>query len=101
MSCRPVSLHAGIGGLDFLGNDGVICVWGGSQKTVGEVYILPGLATAAPGARVKIDGPLREPLGVQVVNGEIFVLTKPELFKYTKQTDGSWKTLLGGQGLGL
>jgi hypothetical protein len=81
----------GIGGLDFLGNDGVVCVWGGSQKTLGEVYILPGLATATPGTPVKIDGPLREALGLRVVNGEIFVLTKPELFKYTKQTDGSWK----------
>ena len=81
----------GIGGLDFMGNDGVICVWGGSQKTLGEVYILPGLATATPGARVKIDGPLREALGVRVVGEEIFVLTKPELFKYAKQTDGTWK----------
>ncbi|HLP41280.1 MAG TPA: hypothetical protein VK465_07210 [Fibrobacteria bacterium] len=82
---------AGIGGLDFLGTDGVICTWGGSDKTAGEVYILPGLATGTTGIPVKIDGPLREPLGLRVVNGEIFVITKPEFFKYTKQTDGSWK----------
>lgn len=82
---------AGIGGLDFLGNDGVICTWGGNQKTAGEVYILPGLATGTAGTPVKIDGSLQEALGLRVVNGEIFVITKQEFFKYTKQADGSWK----------
>ena len=81
---------AGLGGLDFIGNDGVIATWGGSQKTAGEVWILPGLATGTVGTPVKIDGPLREALGLRVVDGVIYVLTKPELFKYTKQTNGTW-----------
>ena len=81
---------AGLGGLDFLGNDGVIATWGGSQKTAGEVWILPGLATGTVGTPVRIDGPLREALGLRVVDGVIYVLTKPELFKYTKQTNGTW-----------
>lgn len=96
---------AGLGGLDFLGNDGVIATWGGSQKTAGEVWILPGLATGTVGTPVKIDGPLREALGLRVVGGAIYVLTKPELFKYVKSgetwqkssvakgwayTDGQW-----------
>jgi hypothetical protein len=81
----------GIGGLDFLGNDGVICTWGGSSKTAGDVYIIPGLATGTPGTPVKLPGtPLQEALGLRVVDGVIYVITKPELFKYTKQTDGSW-----------
>lgn len=76
---------AGIGGLDFLGNDGVIATWGGSQKTAGEVWILPGLATGTVGTPVKVDGPLREALGLRVVDGALYVLTKPELLKYVKQ----------------
>lgn len=80
----------GLGGLAFLGNDGVIATWGGSQKTAGEVWIIPGLATASPGTPVKIDGPLREALGLRIVDGALYVLTKPELFKYTKQANGTW-----------
>lgn len=81
----------GLGGLGFLGNDGVIATWGGSQKTAGEIWIIPGLAGAsAPGIPVRIDGPLREPLGLRVVDGVIYVLTKPELLKYTRQANGSW-----------
>jgi hypothetical protein len=80
----------GVGGLDFLGNDGVLVTWGGSQKTAGEVYLIPGLATAAPGAPVRIDGPLREALGVKVVDGALYVLVKPELLRYVKQAGGSW-----------
>lgn len=82
---------AGLGGLGFLGKDGVIATWGGSQKTAGEVWIIPGLAgESAPGLPVKIDGPLREALGLRVVDGAIYVLTKPELLKYTRQGDGTW-----------
>ena len=33
---------------------------------------------------------MREALGLRVVDGVIYVLTKPELFKYTKQTNGTW-----------
>jgi hypothetical protein len=76
---------AGLGGLDFLGNDGVIATWGGSQKNAGEVWILPGLATGTVGTPVKVDGPLREALGLRVVDGALYVLTKPELLKYVKQ----------------
>ena len=33
---------------------------------------------------------MREALGLRVVDGAIYVLTKPELLKYTKQANGSW-----------
>ena len=81
---------AGLGGLGFIGNDGFIATWGGSQKNAGELWMIPGLATANPGTPVKIDGPLREALGLRIVDGVIYVLTKPELVKYTKQSNGSW-----------
>lgn len=80
----------GIGGLDFLGNDGFIATWGGSQKTAGELWMIPGLATANPGTPARLDGPLREALGLRAVDGALYVLTKPELLKYVKQANGTW-----------
>jgi hypothetical protein len=75
---------AGIGGIDLLPNgDGVICVWGGSQKTLGEVWILPALATGTPGTPVRIAQALREPLGVKVVGQDFYVMEKPRLLKFT------------------
>src|SRR5690349_11443657 len=33
----------GLGGLGFIGNDGYIATWGGSQKNTGELWMIPGL----------------------------------------------------------
>jgi hypothetical protein len=74
----------GIGGMDLLPNgDGVICAWGGSQQTQGEVWIIPSLATGTPGAAVRIAQGLREPLGVKVVGPDFYVMEKPRLLKFT------------------
>lgn len=85
-SILPAELNnvGGIGGVDLLANgDGVICTWGGSQKSLGEVWIIPALATGTPGAPVRIATGLREPLGVKVVGSDFYVMEKPRLLKFT------------------
>lgn len=75
----------GIGGMGLLPNgDGVICAWGGSQKSDGEVWIVPGLATGNPGVPTRIATGLREALGVAVVGGDFYVLEKPRILKFTR-----------------
>jgi hypothetical protein len=74
----------GIGGIDLLPNgDGVICTWGGSQKSDGEIWIVPALATGNPGAPTRIATGLREALGVAVVGNDFYVLEKPRILKFT------------------
>jgi hypothetical protein len=74
----------GIGGIDLLPNgDGVICAWGGSQKSNGEVWIVPALATGNPGAPSRIATGLREALGVAVVGNDFYVVEKPRILKFT------------------
>jgi hypothetical protein len=74
----------GIGGIDLLPNgDGVICTWGGSQKSMGEVWIVPALNTGTPGSPTRISTGLREPLGVKVVDGDFYVLEKSRINKFT------------------
>ncbi|MEO6095261.1 MAG: hypothetical protein ABIW76_06185 [Fibrobacteria bacterium] len=75
---------AGIGGIDLLPNgDGAICTWGGSQKTVGEVWIVPGLASGTPGTPTRIATGLREPLGVKAVGADFYVMEKPHITKFS------------------
>lgn len=82
----PAALNniGGIGGMALLPNgDGVICTWGGSQKSLGEVWIIPALATGTPGTPTRISQGLREPLGVAVVGSDFYVMEKPRLLKFT------------------
>lgn len=75
---------AGIGGIGLLANgDGVIATWGGSQKSAGEVWIVPALATGTPGTPTRIATGLREALGVAVVGADFYVLEKPRILKFT------------------
>jgi hypothetical protein len=74
----------GIGGIGLLANgDGVIATWGGSQKSLGEVWIVPALATGTPGTPTRIASGLREALGVAVVGADFYVLEKPRILKFT------------------
>jgi hypothetical protein len=74
----------GIGGIGLLANgDGVIATWGGSQKSMGEVWIVPALATGTPGTPTRIATGLREALGVAVVGADFYVLEKPRILKFT------------------
>jgi hypothetical protein len=74
---------AGIGGLDLLPNgDGAICTWGGSQKSLGEVWIVPALASGTPGTPTRIATGLREALGVKVVGNDFYVMEKSRINKF-------------------
>lgn len=67
-----------VGGVDFL-PDGrmVVCTW----DSTGSVYLVDGYQTQ-DSAQVKVKRiawGLNEPLGIRVVDGQIYVLQKPEL----------------------
>ncbi len=73
----------GIGGIGLLPNgDGVICTWGGSQKSDGELWIVEKLASGTPGTATRIATGMREPLGVKVIGNDFYVLEKPRINKY-------------------
>lgn len=66
-----------VGGLAFL-SDGRLVV--ASSDAIGGVYLIEGLLTSPPTPRVKrIAAGLDAPVGLEVVDDEIFVLQKPEL----------------------
>lgn len=77
---RPGDFHPKVAGLDFL-SDGrlVVTTW----DSLGSVFVLDGVQGDDPSAiKVKrIAAGLAEPLGVKVVDGEIYVLQKQELTK--------------------
>ena len=77
---KPADFNPRIGGIDFIDKDHmVICTW--DEK--GAVYILKNYNTDDPSKiEVKqIAQGLAEPLGIKVVDGEIYVLQKQELTK--------------------
>jgi cytochrome c len=75
---RPDGFAPKVGGMDFL-PDGrlVISTWDAD----GSVYIVSGVSTGDPAqmSYQRIASGLAEPLGLKVVNGEIYVLQKQEL----------------------
>lgn len=77
-NAKPEGFKPRIGGIDFFSKDEmVICTW----DSVGGVYILKNYTAADPEKiEVKqIAKGLAEPLGIKVVDGELFVLQKQEL----------------------
>lgn len=83
---KPSNFHPRIGGIDFIDKDHmIICTWDES----GSVYILKNYNSEDPESiEVKqIAKGLAEPLGIKVVDGEIYVLQKQELTKLI-DTDG-------------
>jgi cytochrome c len=75
---RPAAFRPRVGGMDFL-PDGrlVVCTW----DSDGAVYVLGGVDRERPNAiSVKrVAAGLAEPLGLKVVDGQIYVLQKQEL----------------------
>jgi hypothetical protein len=68
----------------------VITTWGGSGQSTGEVYLVDHVTGATGPAQVRyqrVAGGLREPMGVAVVDGLIYVSQKHELTEL-KDTDG-------------
>lgn len=77
---RPDIFTPKVGGMDFL-SDGrmVICTW----DPAGSVYILDNVDSGDP-SKIKtklIGSGLAEPLGLKVVNDEIYIMQKQELTK--------------------
>ena len=82
---RPEGFQPRVGGLDFL-SDGRLVV--ASWDPHGGVFVVDGLMADPPVPRVRrIAAGLAEPLGVRVVDDEIYVLQKPELTRLL-DTDG-------------
>ena len=77
---RPDDFQPRIGGIDFLSEDAmVICTW----DSLGPVYRLDNFRDKDP-SKIKVTriaSGLAEPLGIKVVDGEIYVLQKQELTK--------------------
>lgn len=75
---KPADFNPRIGGIDFISEDKmIICTW----DETGSVYILKNYNTNDPSTiEVKqIAKGLAEPLGIKVVDGDIYVLQKQEL----------------------
>jgi len=82
---RPNGFEPKVTGMDWL-PDGrlVISTWGESNQTAGEVYILANTGGSTAPGRVttkKIAGNLKEPMGLKVVDGVVYVSEKQRLTK--------------------
>jgi 3-keto-disaccharide hydrolase/PA14 domain-containing protein/carbohydrate binding protein with CBM35 domain len=80
---RPDGFEPQVSAMDWT-KDGrlVIATWGGSLNTLGEVYILDHVTGRTGPNKVtykKIASGLREPMGLKVVDGMIYVSQKHEL----------------------
>jgi hypothetical protein len=88
---RPPGFEPQVSAMDWTA-DGrlVITTWGGSDETAGEVFIVDNVTGATDPSKVtykKVAGGLREPMGVAVVDGTIYVSQKHELTEL-RDTDG-------------
>jgi hypothetical protein len=82
---RPPGFEPQVTGMDWL-PDGrlVVSTWGGTNKTAGDVYILANTGGSTEPGRVttkKIAGGLKEPMGLKVVDGVVYVSEKQRLTK--------------------
>jgi len=77
---RPDDFQPRVGGIDFLSEDEMlVCTW----DSLGPVYLVSNFRSPDP-SQIKVQriaSGLAEPLGIKVVDGEIYVLQKQELTK--------------------
>ncbi|WFE20611.1 DUF1080 domain-containing protein [Solwaraspora sp. WMMD937] len=88
---RPDGFEPQVSGMDWT-EDGrlVIATWGGSEEVLGEVYIVENVTGPTSAEQVtykKVASGLREPMGLAVVDGTIYVSQKHELTEL-RDTDG-------------
>ncbi|OLF06812.1 hypothetical protein BLA60_30135 [Actinophytocola xinjiangensis] len=88
---RPEGFQPQVSAMDWT-EDGrlAIATWGGSLNTLGEVYLLDNVTGATDPSQVtytKVAEGLREPMGLKVVDGTIYVSQKHELTEL-KDLDG-------------
>ncbi|SDE11464.1 family 16 glycoside hydrolase [Nocardioides lianchengensis] len=105
---RPAGFEPQVSGLEWDGDDLLVLTWGGNGNdqgnvSLGELWRLKGVKTATSPAgvtRTKIAGALKEPMGVKVVDGDVYVSEKHQLSKLvdagddgvfeTKETVATW-----------
>ncbi|GAA3206522.1 family 16 glycoside hydrolase [Dactylosporangium siamense] len=78
---RPTGFQPQVSAMDWF-PDGrlAITTWGGSNTTVGEVYILSGVTGSAQQVTyTRVATGLREPMGIKIVDGKMYVSQKHEL----------------------
>ncbi|MEV4641430.1 PA14 domain-containing protein [Actinoplanes sp. NPDC049548] len=80
---RPSGFQPQVSAMDWY-PDGrlAIATWGGSDTVAGEVYVLSGVTGATSPGQVtykRIATGLREPMGLKIVDGTIYVSQKHEL----------------------
>ncbi len=80
---RPSGFQPQVTGMDWL-PDGrlAIATWGGSNNTLGEVYLMSGVTGSTSPAQVqakKIASNLKEPMGIKYVDGKLYVSEKQRL----------------------
>ncbi|MEU8821265.1 family 16 glycoside hydrolase [Actinoplanes sp. NPDC048796] len=80
---RPTGFQPQVSAMDWF-PDGrlAIATWGGSDTVAGEVYVLSGVTGTTSPSQVtykKIASGLREPMGLKIVDGKIYVSQKHEL----------------------
>src|SRR6478609_1662433 len=90
---RPSGFEPQVTGLEWDGDDLLVLTWGGNGNDqgnveLGELYRLEGVKGAdstADVTRTKIAGGLKEPQGIKVVDGEIYISEKTGLIKLTDE----------------
>ena len=90
VNLRPSGFEPKVTGLEWMGDDLLVLTWGdddGDPSTVtaaGEVWKLSGVKDADDPSDVtptKVAESLREPMGIKVVDGEIYISEKHQLSK--------------------
>ncbi len=92
---RPSGFQPQVTGMDWL-PDGrlAISTWGGSENTLGEVYLLSNVTGNTDPSRVtrlKVADKLKEPMGIKYVDGKLYVSQKTGLTELN-DTNGDWVT---------
>ncbi|MBC2932848.1 family 16 glycoside hydrolase [Nocardioides sp. zg-1228] len=88
---RPAGFEPQVTGLEWDGDDLLVLTWGGNGNDqgnveLGELWRLEGVEDATSPAdvtRTRIAGELKEPQGIAVVDGEIYVSEKTGLVRLT------------------
>jgi hypothetical protein len=90
VNLRPAGFEPKVTGLEWMGDDLLLLTWGdddgdpSSVTAAGEVWKLTGVKTATNPStvtRTKLAEGLKEPMGIKVVDGAIYVSEKDQLVK--------------------
>jgi hypothetical protein len=91
VNLRPADFQPDVSGMDFL-PDGrlAVCTWGGDRNALttpsknGRLHLLSGVTGATPSPTVQtVATGLQEPLGLKVVDGEIYMSERQALVRFS------------------